>query len=179
MPVTPARSSAGDFESFFRSVAPSLRRYLGRHAPVDDVDDLVAETFAAVWRRWEDAPRPLDERRAYTFGIARNCLRQRARSARRQAVGYDADGFVGVVPDHADDVAGTDRVARLLRVLPPSEREAMELTVLVGLSPREAARVLGCSATALSTRLTRARVRLGAALQAEVDAREGGSHVEA
>ncbi|MBD3779949.1 MAG: sigma-70 region 4 domain-containing protein, partial [Micrococcales bacterium] len=51
--------------------------------------------------------------------------------------------------------------------LPPAEGEAMALTVWAGLTPTEAAEVLGCSVTALTSRLSRARARLGAVLAAD------------
>lgn len=50
-----------------------------------------------------------------------------------------------------------DAVEGMLAGIPAAHAEALRLTVVEGLSAREAAAVLGASPTALTTRLARAR----------------------
>jgi RNA polymerase sigma-70 factor (ECF subfamily) len=166
-------------EQLFRSTAPLVRRYAGRHVGPALADDVVSETFATVWQRWDRLPEAADEQRAWVFGIARLTMLAVARRNRgaRRALGDGVLDERNGASDHADLVAGDDRVSHLLAALPAREREAMELTVWAGLSPAQAARVLGCTVTALSTRLARARKRLGALLEAETPAGQGVDHV--
>jgi DNA-directed RNA polymerase specialized sigma24 family protein len=51
-----------------------------------------------------------------------------------------------------------------LALLPPKEREALQLCAWEGLSPWDAARVAGCTAGAFRVRLHRARRKLEAAV---------------
>ena len=166
---------AAGFETLYRATAPLVRRYAERRVGADLADDVVIETFTTVWSRRDVLPRAADERRAWVFGVARLTLKGAVRRARRAgAVAPEqAHEATGLTDDHADLVAGRDRVDRLLAALPPREREAMELTVWAGLTPTQAAHVLGCTVTALTTRLTRARRRLDAMLDAETSAEQG------
>ena len=63
-------------------------------------------------------------------------------------------------PDTADLIDEDQRVAHVLSGLPLGEREALALVIWADMSPQQAAFALGCSASALHSRLTRARKRL-------------------
>lgn len=168
-PLPRQRSADGaDVEALFRLTAPLVRRYAVHQVGADLADDVVSDTFAVVWRRREELPGAVDEQRAWVFGVAHLTVKAVARRRRRglTVVRAEAHEARRVVADHADLVAGEDLVDRLLAALPPREREAMELTVWVGLSPAQTARALGCTVSAVSTRLTRARKRLGPLLGA-------------
>ncbi|MBD8059301.1 sigma-70 family RNA polymerase sigma factor [Cellulomonas sp. JH27-2] len=157
----PEQSAAGEFESFFVATAPQVRRYAHRMVDAASVDDIVSETFTLVWQRWVDVPTEEAPRRAWTFRVAHHRVqhwyeaKQRDVRLNRRLAPVRTD-----VADHAADVTDEADVAAVLALLPPAEREAMWLVVCVGLTPKDAAFVLDCSASALTTRLSRARQRL-------------------
>jgi RNA polymerase sigma-70 factor (ECF subfamily) len=66
--------------------------------------------------------------------------------------------------DHGGLFDARDAILAALMGLPEQQREALLLVVWDGLSHREAATVLGCSTSALSVRVHRARKRLRAAI---------------
>ena len=68
------------------------------------------------------------------------------------------DGLPGLVEEFGDGLAGPLEAA--LHELSPAEREVVALRVLLELDGPSAARVLGISQTACSTRLSRALRRL-------------------
>jgi RNA polymerase sigma factor (sigma-70 family) len=124
-------------------------------------EDLAAETFEKALRSW----RRFDPRRAaprtWLCRIARNValdwLRADARRRRReqryvQDAGDRVEGafFEGLSPE----------LEHALRELSAGEREVLALRVVLELDGRDAARVLGISPTACSTRLSRALNRL-------------------
>lgn len=167
MPVPPQRSTQSvAFEQFYAETAPLVRRYVQRRIDRDLADDVVGETFTVLWRRWADVPVAEADRRAWTFGVARNLLRS---TRRKEAASRLLPWHGRTSADPAQEVADADRIDALLRALSPVEREAMELTVLVGLDPSQAARVVGCSPTAMTTRLSRARRHLEVLLAREAD----------
>lgn len=153
-----------EFSTYFRATAPSVRRYVARLVDSHSVDDVVSETFTVAWRRWDEIS-DVEHRRAWTFRVAHHRVLRwyeaEGRHRHDELDGRDRQGH----GDHADGVAAADRTTRLLATLPPAERAAMALIVLDDMSPSDAAFVLGCSTTALTTRLHRARQRLAAALQ--------------
>ncbi|MCG7287892.1 RNA polymerase sigma factor [Cellulomonas sp. ACRRI] len=170
-----APAQDGDAEAFaaaYRLLAPQVRGYARRQVPDDLAEDVVAETFLVLWRRWADAPTAGDELRPWVFGVARNkikhVLEQRSRQLRTVVGVAAAEPARAPVADPAERLAGDDLARWLLAQLPPAEGEAMSLTVWAGLTPSEAAEVLGCSLTALTSRLSRARARLAAALDGSV-----------
>jgi RNA polymerase sigma factor (sigma-70 family) len=148
------------FEESFRAhyadvLAFALRRVDGRHA----AEDAVAETFAVAWRRRDLVP---DEPLAWLYAIAlRVIANQRRAGGRRQRLDqrlrdeYDPRGA-----DHAEASARRDAFATAFGRLSDGDREVLRLVAWDGLSPEEAARVLGCSHGAFRVRLHRARRRL-------------------
>ncbi len=164
---------AAVFGAAYRLLAPQVRGYARRQVPDDLAEDVVAETFLVVWRRWDDVPADPAQLRPWVFGVARHKIlrvrEQQQRAVRSVVSVAAAEPARAPAPDPADTLAAADRARRLLAHLPPAEAEAMALTVWAGLSPREAAEVLGCSVTALSSRLSRARARLAAVLAGDDD----------
>lgn len=163
-------SADASFESLFDSVYPDLQRYFVRRLGPDDAEDAVAETLAAVLAKWDQAPETLDRQRAWAFGFARNKLREAERARAQQAqlmaasaAVVDPEAIAG--PD--ETVAALDRARHLLDQLPEAEREAVALTAMGGLSAREAAEALGCSVSAITTRVSRGRARLKELLATE------------
>ena len=143
--------------------AAAIRAYATRRVEPDAVDDVVAETFAIAWRRVEDLPRyPLP----WLLQTARRVLANQRRSGKRRAahgtvVSIDALTDVGDrAPGLADRIADRDALARSFAALRPADREILALVLWDGLTPKEAAQVVGCGTPAFSLRLHRARRRL-------------------
>lgn len=157
------------FRAAYRTLAPQVRGYARRQLPEDLADDVVAETFLVLWRRWDELDLPGDAVRPWVFGVARNKIRhareQHGRATASLLRVAAMEPTRAAPADPADELAGADRTRELLGTLPPAEAEAMALTVWAGLSPSEAAQALGVSLTALTSRLSRARTRLAAVVE--------------
>ena len=69
----------------FEEIAPTLiepvRRFLARRTDPDTAEDVLAETLLVCWRRAEELP---DLPLPWVYAVARNCLHNAERSARRQ-----------------------------------------------------------------------------------------------
>ena len=158
------------FEAAYRTSGTAVLGYaLRRSASREDALDVVAETFAVAWRRRTDLPADVQEVRPWLFGIARNCLANAARSSHRAGrLGERlAHSLADAVPDPAtlhEQRADGHRVRRALRQLSDADRELVTLIAWEGLTPAQAATVLGLSAGTARVRLHRARSRLRAAL---------------
>ena len=106
--------------------------------------------------------RALRRMRAWIFAIARNCLlnegkaRMRRRALRVRIASESAKRSEG----HEDAVAGRTDLARAWHQLTASDQEVIALAVWDELSSEQAANVLGISAAAYRTRLSRARTAL-------------------
>ena len=153
---------AGDRPSFDAVVAEqldSVYRYLvyltgDREA----AEDLAAETFEKAFRSW----RRFDPRRAaprtWLCSIARSVAVDWFRSETRRRRREEQFARDEPAADFGDGLPGPLEAA--LRELAPGEREVIALRILLDLDGPSAARVLGISATACSTRLSRALKRL-------------------
>jgi RNA polymerase sigma-70 factor, ECF subfamily len=125
-------------------------------------EDLTVETFERALRRW----RRFDPRR----GGARTWLCQLARSAaldhfraeerrRRREDRYAVRELREVAPPHFGEGLSPE-LEHALAELSRAEREVVALRVVLELDGETAARVLGISPTACSTRLSRALQKL-------------------
>ncbi|MFC5831584.1 RNA polymerase sigma factor [Nonomuraea insulae] len=125
-------------------------------------DEVVSETFAIAWRRLDDVPEPA---LPWLLGVARNVLRDNVRAEiRREALAAELKAWTE--GDVADQVTERMGVLRALASLPEDDREILILLAWHGLSPKEAAQVIGCSSAAYRVRLHRARKRLKRAMEA-------------
>ena len=145
-------------------------------------EDLVQRPFTAVWRRARTAQRWTrcwsETARAVLLVMAGQECANVARSARRQRLLHgriEADSGGAVSPDHAgstaervDDELQMSEVRRALRLIPPVQREAIELVVWSHCSIAEAAGALGVSEGTVKSRLHRARQSLSTVI--EIDA---------
>jgi RNA polymerase sigma-70 factor (ECF subfamily) len=137
----------------------------------DLAEDLTGETFERALRRW----RRFDPRRgsAKTWlcqlarGAALDHFRSEERRRRRETVYASADPREG----HAVYGEGlSPALERALAALSAAEREVVALRVVLELDGEAAARVLGISPTACSTRLSRALNKLAERVEADVRA---------
>ncbi len=127
----------------------------------EDAADVVSETFLVAWRRQSDVP-PGEGTRLWLYGVARRTLaNQRRGDLRRTALGERLrHSLVASVPDHAFAVTEQETLRAAISRLADRDREILELAAWEELEPREIAEVLGISAVAVRTRLSRSRGRL-------------------
>jgi RNA polymerase sigma-70 factor (ECF subfamily) len=168
-----AKASAEDFAEAAKRHLDDVHAFLvyltGDRAVAED---LTAETFARALERWHR----YDPRR----GGARTWLCQLARSAaldhfraedrRRRREGRYA---VAELRESAEPVFGeglSPALERALAQLSAAEREVVALRIVLELDGEGAARVLGISTTACSTRLSRALAKLEKEVSAGVAA---------
>lgn len=140
---------------------PRVMAYALRHLDPESAQDVVSETFLVAWRRLSSVP---DDPLPWLLVVARNTIANLRRSGYRQArLATELERLRQVAePAAAADVLATERAAVLARLaaLTPGEREALLLTAWDGLTPRQAAKVAGCSPATFHVRLHRARRRL-------------------
>jgi RNA polymerase sigma-70 factor (ECF subfamily) len=176
------------FELLYAKYAPAVKAYALRRAEAATADDVVAEVFVVCWRRFDEVPAdPLP----WLLGVARRVLSTQRRGERRRVALHDRltqtasssiaqapGGLAGVESDESTDaslrggggvlagVADT-ALARALARLSDGDRELLLLIAWEGLSPAEAASVLGLKPGTVRVRLLRARRRLTQALSRE------------
>jgi len=146
-----------------------LRYALRRLEDHSDAEDLVAETFVVVWRRFDDIPHR-DQELFWLYGVAgrvlANVLRGQQRSMRlemRLALERELEHDTQRYDD--EDLT---QLMWALSLVKPDERELLQLTYWESLSYREVGVVLGCTERAAGIRISRARRHLRQLLN-EVD----------
>lgn len=135
-------------------------------------EDLTAETFARALERWRRFDPRRGSARAWLCQIARSTALDhfRAEDRRRRREGRFA---AGEQREDAGPVFGeglSPQLEQALARLSAAEREVVALRVVLELEGEVAARVLGISTTACSTRLSRALQKLEKEVSAGVAA---------
>ncbi|MGO4807054.1 RNA polymerase sigma factor [Arthrobacter sp. 2MCAF15] len=155
-----APDRADAFRSLYESAYGDLLRFVQRRTDTANAEDVVAEAFLVVWRRFSEAPADENDARAWVFGIARNLLLNARRGEqRRQSLGIR---LAEVSPNllstsHADLVGSRIDLSRAWTLLSEVHQETLGLAVLENMAAPQAAKVLGISPVAFRLRLTRAR----------------------
>jgi RNA polymerase sigma-70 factor, ECF subfamily len=124
----------------------------------DVAEDLTGTTFEKAFRTWRRFDPRRGTARAWLCGIARNAALDHFRAEHRRL--RRESQYARETPAAADPAWGEGIVAAALRELSPAEREVVALRVVLDIDGQNAARILGISATACSTRLSRAMKRL-------------------
>jgi len=157
------------FTALYQAHYRHVYAYAVTRAGRDQADEVVADAFLVAWRRINDVPRstPLP----WLLAVTRNVTRERFRAeARRRAVTAEMRIWVDNAADVADGVTERATVLTALAQLSEDDRELLTLIAWHGLTPAQAARVLGCSTATYFVRLHRARRRLQHALDAGTEA---------
>lgn len=164
-------SELGRFEALFHAHADAVLAYALRRSDPDTAQDVVSETFSVAWRRFSDIPDPA---LPWLLGVARRVLaNSRRSSSRRHALALRLVQEPALASGDATGEVDAKLSARAaLELLSPAEREAIELLAWDGLSPGEAADVLGCSRGVFALRVHRARRRLRRHLTAALEPME-------
>jgi RNA polymerase sigma-70 factor, ECF subfamily len=161
----PAPHREARFTQLFASTYGPVFGYVRRRTGPEAAEDIVAEVYCTAWRHLNSAPeQPLP----WLYRIAWHAIgNQRRGVARRQRLQERVQAMAGSVrsADHADEIADREALAVAFGALTEPDREVLRLISWEGLQPADAARVLGCSSTALRVRLHRARRRLADLIQ--------------
>ena len=152
------------FEAAYRELyAPICGYTLRRVREPEDAAEVIAETFATLWRRFDRCPQG-DELRPWLFGVARRVIaNQRRGERRRSALGERLAANVAPETAIAPDEPPSG-LARAFASLSDSDRELLSLVAWEGLTSEELAVALGTNRAAIRLRLHRARKRLRDAL---------------
>ncbi|MEU4721176.1 RNA polymerase sigma factor [Nonomuraea dietziae] len=156
-----------EFSESYRAHAASVRAYLRRLVPVQDLDDVLQIVFTEAWRSRQRFD-PHRSMRAWLLGIAHkrgvDHLRARAAPTVSLDVVGDPPGHDGRVDDQA--LADRDQLHRALAELPAPQRQAIELAYYGDLSQREIAERLHVPLGTVKARTARGLHRLSALLAA-------------
>jgi RNA polymerase sigma factor (sigma-70 family) len=168
-PAGPSGSALAEFEQVYRGNFDVVMAYFARRcAEPQVVADLTSETFVRAAGAFGTFDPRRGSARAWLFGIAGrvfawHCAQTAngrdavTRLAQRRPL--DVDEIDELAARIDAERAGRDLIGRCAG-LPESERAAVELVDLAGLTPKEAATALGVSRVVLRKRLSRARARL-------------------
>jgi RNA polymerase sigma-70 factor, ECF subfamily len=147
------------FEDVVAPAVEPLRRFLARRTDPATADDVLGEVLLVCWRRIDEVP---DDALPWAYGVARLCLANAERSARRQrrVAGRVAtlDPPVTVAP--SSGTPADDALHAALAALPERDAELLRLWAWEQLTPAEIAVVLDVTPNAASIRLHRAREKL-------------------
>ncbi|MEO5878429.1 MAG: sigma-70 family RNA polymerase sigma factor [Streptosporangiaceae bacterium] len=154
-------SDSQRFTTMYDECRQQVWAYVVSRAGRQIADEVVSETFAIAWRRFDDLP---EEPLSWLLVVARNVLRDNIRAeARRESMQAELRSWAE--SDHAEQVADRLAVIKALAALAQDDREILILVAWQGLSPRDAAKVVGCTPAAFRVRLHRARKRLVQAVE--------------
>jgi RNA polymerase sigma factor (sigma-70 family) len=146
------------FASVAEAELDAVHRYLvyltGNRAVAED---LTGETFEKAFRSWRRFDPRRGTPRAWLCRIARSAALDHFRAEERRR--RREERYTRGAPE-AETELGPSALEVALARLSPAEREVVALRVLLELDGPTAARVLGISPTACSTRLSRALKRL-------------------
>jgi RNA polymerase sigma-70 factor (ECF subfamily) len=147
------------FMALYDREAPLVLRYLrGWTRPGEDVEDLVAETFARAWRAWPRFHGGDTEARAWLLRIARNQVIGRWRRAKGVRLVAVPDSLADAGSD-PESSAGRLDLAAALSHLGRAERDLVALRA-AGLSHAEIGNLSGRSEAAVKMAWHRAAARL-------------------
>lgn len=147
----------------------AIQLYCSRRLPPSDANEASADVFVVAWQKRATIPEG-SEARPWLYGIARNVVRNHARSGRRRlrlsaraltvSEVAPSDPELQVVRRIEDRLVG-EAAAQLSQ----RDREVLMLHAWEDLTVAEIAATLGLGATAAHMRLQRALSRLAKALQ--------------
>jgi RNA polymerase sigma-70 factor (ECF subfamily) len=146
--------SEREFARFYREHFPRLVAYLlYQGATAQLAADLAQDAMATAWRRWAEITSP----RAYVYKVAGRAYTRRALEEPEFLAGEVPEpSAVLPRPGEAESWLQQQHVLRVLRALPPRQRQVLALTV-DGWTPAEIAEMLGIEPDAVRASLMKAR----------------------
>ena len=131
------------FEAVVLDLVDPLRRFLARRTDAATADDVLGDTLLVLWRRYDDLP---DEVLPYAYGVARSCLANAQRGARRQGRVAGRIATLGPAAPRREPWRTRppvdDRIGEALAALPPDDADLLRLWAWEQLTPGEIATVL-------------------------------------
>jgi RNA polymerase sigma factor (sigma-70 family) len=166
------------FNRLYQDTSRDLLAFLLRRClSAEDAADCLAETFRIAWEKRDRIPTG-DATRPWLFGIARNVSRrERADEKRAAETVHDlttAAEQSGARAEHEDG-----EITDALSQLSPLDQEIITMLAWDGLTPREAAAILGLSPNVVRVRAHRARQRLRELLISNEDSHGAGDSLSA
>ncbi len=164
-PELVARCQHGEreaLETLFTRAYPNVRRILIRlYGPGPELEDLVQSTMLEIHRGLKRF-RGDSQLSSWVFRIAMNVANQHLRRKMREPGRVDMEAVDAMAgdPDALNQMETNERlkmVAEILQSLPEKKRNVFLLAELEQLSSEQIAEVLGCSVSAVWSRLHQAR----------------------
>ena len=154
-----------EFEELYRRHLRAIVRYAHRRAGPAEAIDVVAETFAVAWRRFDDAPTE-PQTLPWLYGISRNVFANQRRGQLRRHALNDRLRDEWLPSPNSEVELSTELIQlnEALGALSENDREVLQLAGFEELSAREIAHVLSVSPEVVRNRLSRARSRLREAI---------------
>lgn len=160
-PACAPRNATSDFEREMIAQLPALRAFsrslCGRRGVADD---MVQNALVNAWRARERFE-PGSNMKAWLFTIVRNEFYSHARRAWRETH-WDAGQSEAIpsAPDEQQWSMELGDMARALRQLPATQREALILVAAGGMSYQDAAKICDVAIGTVKSRVARARAAL-------------------
>lgn len=153
-----------DFAEVYDTYIRQIYAYCLRRTAPADAQDVTADVFTVVWRRWADRPVD-DEIVPWIYGIARNVLSSRNRSLRRQVrLTCRLKGLRSSFVDGPESAlllrAEHEEVLVALSKLSQTDQETLRLVGWEELTPNQVAGIFGVTRCAIDQRISRAHRRL-------------------
>ncbi|MEU5989129.1 RNA polymerase sigma factor [Spirillospora sp. NPDC047418] len=176
--VRPEPRQADDFAVHYDEHFTDIHRYVAGRLGRDVADDIAADTFVIALRQRHRFDPERGSVRPWLFGIATKLVAQHRRQEARR---YRALAKVG--PErgdggHEEQVVNwvraegmQPRLAKALRSLTRDQRDVLLLSALSELSNQEISEALGIPYGTVTSRLSRARAKVKAALGEDSDER--------
>jgi RNA polymerase sigma factor (sigma-70 family) len=178
--------TADDLGDAFDRFAPAILEYCFRHGEPSEAEDLMSVVFLEAWRCRASAVLVDDSLVPWLFGIAKNVLRTKRRSLRRNRAALERfrvstiAELIEPAPDPADAVAAEDAALSLRREvrqaldrLSEKDREVVERCLLGTESVAQAAQALGIPEGTVKSRLHHARGAMRRLLRSDELLRSG------
>jgi RNA polymerase sigma factor (sigma-70 family) len=158
------RDEAALRELFERHSAWLTLRLRSRSSSEELVSEALQDTFVAVWKK-PNGYRGAGDVSAWLWGIAvRRLITQMRRKAAPTPVTAETIASVTPAVGSAEDqlllAVESGSVGNALRTLSPEMRQTLQLTVIDGLSTREAAQLLGIPQGTVKSRLRLAKQQM-------------------
>lgn len=181
----PAADLDARVEAIISDHVATLQRIAAARVGPVLADDVVAETFTAVWMQLSGGRSVDDVDRAWLVGILLNRCRMHRRAERRwrqrqlrgqvlQDAGADRAGGISSADARIDAQQLSPHLLRAFAKLSDSERTAIALVAWGDLTPSEAAVAMGLPAATLRSHLHRGRQRLAATIDSHTTTSPSG-----
>ncbi len=173
----PAQAGNPDFDRLFRETFRPLTAVgLAAGLTLQDAEDAAEMALLEVSQRWPTLTTP----RAWAYRATFSAIKKNWRKQSAEARALERKFPHGDYPPETYEDPGLaavdyhDWVTTLLRALPPAQREAAACCLVDGLTPAEAARLLGIPGATMRQRLRAALQSLHLLVEADVKAAGSG-----